>query len=406
MRLQPAEHFLFRAVLVLSALVWCESVVLADDGDTLNFIVGSSYTHDSNVFRLPSNTQPGVAGAERSDNILRNSVGISIDKQYSLQAFKLDYAYVDTKYDNADFLDFKASNYKAAWLWSLTPSLKGVLSADRVVELVPFQDLRSATSSQNQNIRTKQTQILSFDFSPHNTLHFIGGYNKLDVQNSQTFLPETSFKLDAIEAGIKYVFPSASYISFVSRRSDGENQETNFSQQVGKNFIDKQQVLSLFWLVTGKSRITSDLGYTSRADDSFSVRDYSGFYGDINYIWDITGKTSLSTGVSRKLASFQTANDSYSVSDILFISPIWHATSKINVKANAQIGRREFKGDGPLPSLIEREDNLLSYGIGADWSPRSAFKFGLNLQHDEINSNVKSLGFSDNTISLNGRLLF
>ena len=385
---------------------WCITDVLADKDDTLNFIVSSSYTHDSNLFRLPSNVQPSVAGAERSDNILRNLVGISIDKPYSLQRFQFDYAYIDTQYDNASFLDFKASNYKGAWLWALTPSLNGVLSADRVVELVPFQDLRSGNNAQSRNVRTKQTQILNFDFSPHNTLHFIGGYNKLDVKNSQTFLPETSFKLDSIEVGLKYVFPSASYVSFVSRKSDGQNQETNFSQQIGKTFEERQQMLSLFWLATGKTRILSNLGYIDRVDNSFSIRDYSGFIGDVNLMWDITGKTNLSIGISRKLSSFQTADNSYYVADSLFVNPTWNATSKITVRANAQVGQRRFKGNGPLPNVINREDTRYSYGVGADWSPRRSFKFGLNLQHDEISSNVKSQESSDNTISLSGRLLF
>lgn len=401
-----AGRILFGAILVLFALFWCIVKAMADSDDTLNFIVTSSYTHDSNLFRLPSNVQPSAAGAEHSDNILRNSAGIIIDKPYLLQRFKFNYAYVDTKYDNADFLNFNANNYKAEWLWALTPSFRGVLSADRVVDLVPFQDLRSATSSQNQNIRTKETQIASFDFSPHNTFHFVGGYNRLDVQNSQTFLPETSFKLDSIEVGLKYVFPSASYISLVSRKSDGENQEMNFSQQVGKSFEERKQILSIFWIVTGKSKILSNLGYVSRVDNSFSVRDYSGLFGDVNYMWDITGKTNLSVGISRKLSSFQTANNSYYVNDSLFFNPTWYATSKITVNANAQVVRRVFKGNGPLQSSVDREDNRYSYGVVAEWSPRSTFKFGLNLQHDEISSNVISQKSSDNTISLSGRLLF
>ena len=396
----------FRAFSILLALFLVATNAIADEFDTVNFMASSTYVRDSNLFRLPAHAQPSAPGAERADNIYRNSVGISINKPYSLQVFKFDYAYVDTKYDNADFLDFKASNYKAAWEWALTPSLTGVLSKDRIVSLVPFQDLRSTTASQTKNVRTKETQIFSFDFSPHNTLHFIGGYNKLDVKNSKTFLPETSYKLDTINAGIKYVFPSASYISFVSSVSDGQNQEINFTQQVGKGFKQKQQSLSMLWLATGKSRVGAELGYLDVVDDTFSTRDFSGIYGNVNYIWDITGKTTLSMGLARKLSSFQTSFDTYTVSDTLFFSPIWHATSKITVRANTQFGHRDFKGEGPLVSTVDRKDNVFSYGVGVDWAPRSVVQFGLNLQHDEINSNFKNVESSDNTISLNGKLMF
>jgi len=385
------------------------SSAYADEFDTFNVVVGSNYTHDSNLFKLPSGAQPAVSGAERSDNILRNSIGFKLDKKYSLQEFKVTFDHVDTRYDNAKFLDFKGNNYNAVWLWALTPRLTGLLSADRKVSLVPFQDFRNGfnqNATATQIIRTSEMKIFSLDYSPFGNWHLIGAYNKLISDNSQTFLPETSFELESVQGGLKYGFPSASYISLTTKNSQGKNQEINNANLIGKDFEEQQEELTAFWDVTGKSKILANIGHIERMDDSFQVRDFSGMFGGINYTWDVTGKTSISMGVSRKLSAFQTQFDSYSVSDILFINPTWYATSKIKVSANAQVGRRAYKGEGNLPSASNRVDDTLSYGVGVDWSPRSTIKLGLNLQRDERNSSSSNFDYSANVASINGLLTF
>ncbi len=386
----------------------CISYVYADEFDTFNVVGTSSYTHEDNLFRLPSGLEPAQSEAKRSDNIFRKTIGFTVNKQYSLQTFRGNFDHVQTTYDNAKFLDFKANNYKGAWLWAITPHLTGVLSADRTVSLVPFQDQRDFNQSNApvQNIRTRETQLLSFDFSPHDKWHLIGAYRKLDVENSKTFLPETSFKLDSIEGGVKYVFPSDSYISFVSRVSDGKNQEINNVRLVGKGFEEKQQELTGSWLITGKSKVTSNVGYLRRTDDNFSIRDFSGWFGGVNYLWNLSGKTAITFGVTRNLSGYSTDSDSYVINDNFLINPSWSITSKIIVLGNFQIGRRVYKGDGPAQSSLNREDDLLIYGVGINWLPRSTIRLGLNFQHNDRDTNASNLDYSANTASINGQLTF
>jgi len=375
---------------------------LADSNDVFNVVLGSTYKHDSNVFRLSSGLQPAGAGAQRWDNILRTDLGFKINKNYSLQTFKIDYAYVLTKYNNAKFLDFNASNYKAAWLWSVTPSLKGNISADRKVEIINYQDYRTTDS---KNIRTTQAKGFDFDWSPHNNWHLLGGYTMMDSINSQTFLAETSFKLNMIDSGIMYSFSSASYVALKLRHSNAENQTVNFASFIGKGYIENEGVLNAFWALTGKSRVSSFFGYDIHTDKTFSLRDYSGYIGDINYAWDMSSKTNLTIDLSRKLSSFQTDYSSYSVLDTLSIKPTWSVTSKIIVGLNGQISKRDYLGNGPITSL-KRVDNSLSYGMTIDWAPRNAMMLGINAQYTDRGSNAVDATYSDFMAGINGKLIF
>jgi len=393
---------------LVALVVMASKLAIADDQDVFNTVISSSYTHDSNLFRLPSGVDPRGSGSDRSDNILNTSLGVRIRKNYSLQSFQVDYSHTQNKYDNNSYLNFDSNAYKVAWLWSITPYLKGNLSADRTEALVPFIDFRNTNT---QNIRTTETQAFDFDWSPHNNWHLLGRYMNLSSVNTQTFLPETSFNLDIVQGGIKYVFPSDSFVSFTIQDGKGQNQTTNFANLIGRTFDEKQEEIKAQWILTAKSIISSNFGHIRRMDNDFSQRDFSAYFGGLNYNWDITGKTSLLLSLTRKASSFTDTTSSYSILDSLNINPTWNATSKIAVKGIAQLSRRRFLGNGPIFSAVDREDDGVTYGIGIDWVPRNTIKFGLNFTRDTRDSNSNLVNgidrdYSANTVTLNGQLIF
>jgi len=376
----------------------------ADSDDTINFLIGTDYRHYDNLFLLPDGQDP-TGDAKRSDNVLRTNFGIKVNKKYGLQAFKFDYSHLDNKYDNADFLNFNSNNYKAAWLWSITPNLRGNLSSERKVDLIPFLD---RNNSDTQNIRTTEIQLFDFDWSPHNVWHLLGGYTKLESTNSQTFLQETSFKFNAVEAGVKYSFPSDNFIALKLRKRNGENQETNFLNQIGKDFSENEAELNALWKLSGKSKLNANLGHNVHTDDTFALRDFSGYFGGVNYSWDASAKLNIAVDLTRKIASYQDFTSSYTVNDILSIKPTWAITSKVTLGSYASVSKRKFLGDGPASSsaTFARVDDGFTYGIEATWVPRSPMRFGINLQHDERNSNFANRDFSSNTVGVNGQLTF
>lgn len=405
MNLRLGKGF-FVPVLMGSTLTYMglhTTTAFADKDDTFNIVLDSHYEHDSNLFRLPDG-QPSPSG-ERADNVWDNSLGFTIDKKYSLQEFKFEYAHESVKYDNADFLNFQANNYYGAWLWALTPNLTGTLSSKRTVDLVPFIDYRNATPTQNKRI-TKE-QIFNFDYSPHNVWHLVGGYSKLDVENSQTFLPQTSFKQDSVEAGVKYSFPSSSYFMYKHKVRNGEQAE-NPAGFISTGFTEREDELSAFWLISGKSRASANFGHLSRDDDQYNFRGFSGYFAGVNYAWDITGKVNVTFDLSRRVASYQDSTSSYNTIDTFSVKPTWAVLPKVKVTATALVSKRRFLGDGYVVAPNTREDQGRYFAIGADWTPRDTIKLGIALQHDVRNSNdlLIDRDYSANVASINGQINF
>jgi len=369
----------------------------ADDEDTLNFIAGVSRQHDNNLFRTNS--------AESSENITNTYVGVRLDKSYSLQRLKLDFTVTDNKYQDNDFLDFKSEDYKAAWLWSLTPYLTGTLSAERKQQLNDFKDLGFSTV---QNIRTTENQHFEADLSPHGNWHLLGGFTRSEQTNSQTFNAESDFTMNSVDAGLKYVYRSGTAVTLMGHDRSGEysNRQSNVASLFDTGFDETEVETKLDWLITGKSKVNLRLAHVKREHDSFSQRDYSGGQGRADYTWTPTGKLQFVVSAYRQLASFQTNDANYTRTDTLNFSPLYSITSKITARANANISERSFLGNGPIPST-GRVDKEKSATFSIDWAPYRSVSLGANVQRSSRTSNVSNLlDYSDTSAGLSANLYF
>ena len=209
---------------------------------------------------------------------------------------------------------------------------------------------------------------------------------------------------------MKYSFPSDNFIAFKLRKRDGENDSINSSNKTGKEFAENEGELSVLWRLSGKSRVAANLGYNSHTDDTFALRDFSGYFGGVNYSWDPSAKLNIEVSLTRKLSSYQDNASSYAVSDALSIKPSWALTSKVTLGGSASASKRKFLGDGPSPTSTtsSRVDDGFTYGVQATWAPRNTMRIGVNLQHDKRNSNdvILNRDFSSNTVGVNGQLTF
>ena len=114
--------------------------------------------------------------------------------------------------------DFVGKNLNGAWLWSLTPRIKGNLSANYNEGLNSFVDFRG----RSRNLRT--TQMYRFDVEGEIAGGFsaIGGVNHFDQKNSQIFIAERDYQANAAEYGIRYVSSTDSSVTLLGRHTRGE----------------------------------------------------------------------------------------------------------------------------------------------------------------------------------------
>ncbi|ACT48702.1 exopolysaccharide biosynthesis operon protein EpsL [Methylotenera mobilis JLW8] len=382
--------------LVLFAVFFSPVLVFADEQDVFNVIAGVNRQYDNNLFR--------TSASEQSDQITTSFAGIRVDKPYSLQRFKFDLTQTAYRYQKADYLDFDATEYKAAWLWALTPYLTGNLSANRAQSLNSFTDY---TNQKLQNIRTTETRRFDADWSPYGNWHLLAGLTHYTLENGQVFQAESDYTQNSVDAGVKYVYRSGTTTSLIMHDKKGvyDNRALNASNLSDTGFDEREVEAGLNWILSGKSRLDVKASYVDRNHDHFSQRDYARPAGSVIFVWTPTGKIKVSVNASRQVASFQTNYSSYTTRDTLMLSPTWAITNKINIQASAGIARRSFDGQSVVANT-DREDTEKSVSLGVNWTPLRSVTIGANLQHSKRDSSLQNFDYKDTAASISSQLFF
>lgn len=364
--------------------------------DTFNFALGAGMRYDDNLFRL--------SGSEKSDTIYTTNAGIKIDKPYAQQRFQLDAGLIDNKFRSNDFLDYTAFNYRAAWLWHLTPNVSGILLADQNQVLNNFADFRN---TQDKSIQTNQTRLFTIDGLIGGGVHLLGGLLDVRSRNSKTFEQVGDYRQDGFELGVKYVAPSENWISIMRREFKGDYRGRVLDPvaQLDTGFDQSETEANLGWRVTGKSEIDAKLGYVDRVHDHFSQRDYSGSVGRLLYRWTPTGKLQLNLSLTRNLFSFQEDVNSYFVADTFSISPIWQYSPKTTLRLKYDYSDRDYRG-AIVPTAEMRQDKVQSLLFSADWQATRTLLLTGTLQHDRRSSNIDGFDYDSNAAGINAQLLF
>ena len=392
-------------------------------GDTFRVTAGSNLQFDSNVFRLSPSIDPLtiIGQPTRSDRIIISTATLNFNKLYSLQRFEGNASFVDNRYNNFNFLDFTAFNYGGAWHWKLTPYLYGNLSGNHREALNNFAALTGFTNSTNRNLRI--TENLRFDavYEVDGAWRIIGGIAQDTFKNSQQFPQDGSNTVRSVDGGIRYAFPSGSTLTYKLRSGWGEflNRTPNTNTLFDNRFTELEHEIRLVWPVTGKTSIDARAAHIERKHTNFSQRDFSGFIGNFNLNWAITGNTRLTASWARELGNFQTAlnnagqlssfqpfSSSYMATDRFSLEPLWQISANTALRLRYDYSMMDFLGGiTPIPSG-NRSDIIHSGVITLDWQPVNAFFLSASLQHDRRTSNFTGYDFNRSAASVNARINF
>lgn len=380
----------------------------ADAQDSVTLSVGLAALYDNNLFRQP-------AGNEQSDTVTTASFTLGFNKAWSLQRLRANATLVDYRYQENDYLSYQAKNYDAAWNWSFTPRLHGVLSVDQVEQQNSFVDYSASTPAQRKNVRRTENQRFSLEWEAIAGWLALGGLSRVAQTNSQSFLEQSSYELNNLEFGGRYVWPAGNYLQIMQKRGEGEYKERRlisfaevpapFNSQIDTGFHQDETELKLYLPLTGKSSVSGRLARQERRHDHFPDRDYAATVGRLDYAWQPTGKLSLNAGLRRDVAAFQNYASSYYLADGLTLQPLWQITARTALRLRYDWEKRRYEG-GIFPGLAERRDKLQSARLSVEWMPANWSTLSLGLQQDRRNSSQDAWDYKANSLNLNAQFMF
>lgn len=393
---KPLSHPLPIAI-ALSGLLFA-SAAGADSLDTWNVNFGTSVSYDNNLFRLPASadSQALIGSSSKSDIITATNLGLKVSKPYSLQRFELDLNLVNYNYKKFDYLNFTATNYAAAWRWSLTPYLHGNLSSGRQESLNSFTDNQNF---RNRNVRTNDDYRFDADLDLGAGWHLLGGVFSTKRKNSAPFIQERDNTVTSGEFGGRYDFTSGTSLGFLNRTGRGTydnlDQPIPFPVLLDNKFDQVENLVFLSWPITAKTSLSARIGQLERKHDNFAARDYSGTVGAFNVNWEITEKTRIGGGWARNLSSYETLYSSYSRIDRYFLSPVWQISAKTALRFRYDFIEQDYLGAIAADPSVGRRDKERVALIAFDWKVRDFVSLTASLTDDKRNSNIAGRDFKD-----------
>jgi exopolysaccharide biosynthesis operon protein EpsL len=395
---------------------------IADAGDTVNVTVGSTFTYDSNIFRLSSIIDPErfVGKPTRADQVIVSTATLSINKNYSMQRFEFNGSIVDNRYNNFDFLNFVGKNYTAAWNWFITPYFHGRMSSSHRESLNNFANLTGFVNSTNKNLRTDDNLKFDAVYEIDGVWRLIGGFAQDTRKNGKLNVQDFNNRVRSIEGGIRYAFPSGASFTYKVRSGAGDFFDRAApieSSLFDTRFNEMEHDLHVIWPITGKTSIDARVGHLERKHAHFHQRDFSGIVGNFNLNWAVTGKTRITASWSRELFNSQTSRNfqlsgfelfssSYAINNRFTFAPIWQISEKTALRLRYDYTMRDFHGAVVVLPNQDRSDSIHSGLIAFDWRPMNMLWLSATLQRDHRSSTHRGFDYDNAAASISARLNF
>jgi len=358
--------------------------------------VGGSLNYDSNLFRAPNASSERYAAAY---------AGLSIDKPYAQQRFRLDITETAYRYDNFSHLDFEALNYLGAWTWQLGPRIGGALRATRDEALADYSEFRNPGEL---NVRTTENFLASADAWLFGGWHLTGGWSAVRHRNSVPIPQEGSYRASGAEAGVKWVSPSANWIAFNLRSLDGRYIDRPLDPVafLDDGFVRRETEALASWRLTPKSSFEGRVAHIDYRSNNFEQRDFSGIAARLTYLWQATLKLGINAGFTREIEPWSDISASYRIDQRVTFGTTWEAAARSTLRLEARLGDSDFREPLPGFSGALRRDKERSVRFSADWRALRNLTLNAGAQRYRQTSNDPGANFDGTQLTAGASLLF
>ncbi len=396
----------FRFYWPKGALLLCSvAPAWAQSNDLLQFDASYSVQQDSNLFRLPSNTNfPASVGKSSAEEVIKvSTLGVGLNTQIGLQQFELNLSVLDNKYQNFSYLNYTGTNYSAAWHWSVTPRVHGNLTTARQETLnSDFQ------GSQQKNLRTVVNTRLDGVYEIDGVWRLLGGLSRADQNNQQPILAGGDFKSTGAEAGVRHDFTTGSTVSYVVRQSDGQylNRPASAIAFLDDQYKQIDNELRMHMALTGKSSADISAAQFKRTNPNFPERNYDGYNASANLNLLLTGKSQVVAGAARELANYQSTDFNFTRTDRVYLTPVWQIGAKSQIRFNAEIAVRDYLGTPTVATTVSRQDITHDTGVSFNWQVNQHANLNASVQNAIRSSNISNQDYASTTVSVSAHFNF
>jgi hypothetical protein len=327
----------------------------------------AEYTYNSNVFYAQSGYP--VSGLDPAqgygDSYATYSAGADLIYQIAHQRLHVGLTGSDFRYQKFTQLDRQEYKIDAGWTGTFWSAWNGNFDVIRDQMMEPFLQ-QAPTTTLNITTEQREEAGLGVQFLPawraeasgytSDTHWPLPGEPNVRLRESEGDLVLKYLGTAAVTSGVKVAYLAGTY-------SGNTDEELNSSyRQWGAGILANY--------VSGHSTLTADVSYTDRTSSGqqSALNTISGVTAELNYFNQLTGKTSLTTKLSRAFNPYYT-NQGSSIDNIASATFSWQATFRIKVDATYAYDYIQYPGQGNNPIGSDRLDHLQTASLEVDYHP-------------------------------------
>jgi len=397
-----------------SAPAWCL------EGDRIRPSVGLSYAYNNNIYFLDDRSTGGtlLRNGQRGDRTLGLQAGLDVDHYVSRQSFTLRSQATQTRHATYDNLDYLAYNARATWNWVAGERWDGDAGLELNQVASNLYDFANADRSE-RNLRDQQLWFASAMLRMSPDWKLRGAIRYSDVGNSLQRFSTLNLQEWTYEAGSRFYSKGTDdFVGINLRLADGRlpNRIVTATSTIDNAYRQYTLEGVVDYQLSGLTRLSGNLGYTSREYQQLSQRNFGGFTGRLSAVHAFSSKTSLNAAVFRQIGAWEDVTANFVLTQGVSLT----ATQAISDKLTGQFGysyrTRAFLGDPniALSATPTREDSFNSLSLSMTWRPTRLSQVVGAVSRDARSANdawaANGFGpfndFSAINVSLTGQITF
>lgn len=361
-----------------------------------------------------TNAFSGASGSETSDTIWTTSLGGGVNARFGRQRAYGNATLSHTRYAKTDGIDGQGYNLDAGLNWETLNNLSGNVSAAAGRRQADFNTgISTRVLKNNETFEELRARVLW------------GGVSLLGIEATSGFrrvgfsAPEFAareYEQGNASAGVIYRPSSALSLGSGLAVQYTDYDVPLFGQTEPESSKRRDLYVTADWTATGASNVGARLNFGKTDFDRANAEDFSGLTGSVYWRWRPTGRTAVSTTLSRETgqeSGFQrflngdrarlTATDFSRVTNLLAVGVNYELTGKIMLNGNLSHARRSL-----VDSLSRGKgnDNTTLASVRADWAATRIITVGCEIGHETRSaSGFGTFGYSGSHFGCLGRVM-
>ncbi len=337
-----------------------------------------------------TNAVNGPRGAEASDTTWTTTLSGGVNVPFGRQRAYANGTLSHTRYSELDGLDGQGYSLGAGVDWETVGNLSGNFQANAGRRQADFNTgVSTLTLKNNESFQELRARAL---WGGVGLLGIEGTLGYRRVNFSAPEFDAREYEQNSASAGVVYRPSSALTLGTGLSVQYSDYDVPAFGQSSPDSSSRRDLYVSADWNATGASSFATRLNFGKTDYERPNTDDFTGVTGTVSWQWRPTGRTALSTSLSRETgqeSGFQnltnggrtrlTATDFSRVTNIFSLSAIYDLTGKIVLTGALSHARRSL-----VDSLSggTGNDNTTITSLGARWLATRIVSVGCKIGHE------------------------